>query len=365
MIPFLDLSLINRSYQAEIELASLKVLRSGSYIMGQELKAFEKEFANYCESSYAVGVGNGLDAITVILKAYDFPPDSEIIIPANTYIASVLPVSFLGLKPVLVEPDEITMLLDPRLVQKAITGKTKAIITVDLYGKSCDMTALNQLALDYDLKIITDAAQAHGAYYNGKKVGGIANATAFSFYPTKNLGAFGDAGAVTTNDADLAEKIECIRNYGSKVRYVNEYQGFNSRMDEIQAAILSVKLPFLDKENDRRRSIAERYLKEILLDDLSLPPSDSMFSDAWHLFVVRHPYRAQLASFLERRGIQCNVHYPTPIHLQKAYKELNNLKFPITEKIHQQVLSLPLNPTLSDDDINQIISAVNDFKPVE
>ncbi|KAA0990134.1 DegT/DnrJ/EryC1/StrS family aminotransferase [Dyadobacter aurulentus] len=361
MIPFLDLNLVNAPYLDAIEAASLRVIRSGWYILGEELAAFERAFANYCQVGHCVGVANGLDAITLIFKAMDFPPGSEVIVPANTYIASVLPLSFLHLTPVLVEPDPYTMLLDASLVEAHITTKTRAILTVDLYGRSCEMDAISALAETYDLKIVTDAAQAHGTKYQGKKVGSIAHATAFSFYPTKNLGALGDAGAVTTSDETLAKKIRYLRNYGSQQRYKNEYQGVNSRLDEIQAAILNVKLPYLDKENERRREIAGRYLDEIKLSQLILPPADRVQEDSWHLFVVRHPERQRLISYLESKSIQTNVHYPLPVHKQLAYKSMAQLILPVTEQIHEEVISLPLNPVMSDEEVAYIIETINQF----
>jgi dTDP-4-amino-4,6-dideoxygalactose transaminase len=361
MIPFLDLNQINAPHLDAIEAATLRVLRSGWYILGNELSTFEKSFASYCESDHCVGVANGLDAITLILKAFDFPAGSEIIVPANTYIASVLPVSYLHLTPVLVEPDHNTMLLNPELIESRITDKTRAIITVDLYGRSCEMEQIMEIAGRHNLKVITDAAQAHGAIYKNQRVGSIAHATAFSFYPTKNLGALGDAGAVTTSDPELAEKITYLRNYGSKVRYKNDYQGVNSRLDEIQAAILSIKLPFLDSDNQRRKEIAQRYLNEIKVENLLLPPGDRPEDDAWHLFVVRHPERKKLVDHLDSLGIQTNIHYPVPVHKQLAYKHLSSLSLPITEQIHNEVLSLPLHPMLTEDEVSQIIEALNNF----
>ncbi|MCF0071464.1 DegT/DnrJ/EryC1/StrS family aminotransferase [Dyadobacter sp. CY261] len=361
MIPFLDLNQVNAPYLQAIEDASLRVIRSGWFILGNELKSFEKAYAEYCEAMHCIGVANGLDAITLILLALDLPKDSEIIVPANTYIASVLPVSYLHLIPVFVEPNPRTMLIDPALIEQAITPRTKVIITVDLYGRSCEMAPILDLARKYDLKVVTDAAQAHGATYEGRKVGSLADATAFSFYPTKNLGALGDAGAITTNDDALAEKIRYLRNYGSVIRYQNEYQGINSRLDEMQAAILGVKLPYLDGENRRRREIAVRYLKELKCRDLVLPPGDKVSDDAWHLFVVRHPRRADLIAYLDRYGVQTNIHYPQPIHKQLAYKEYKDLHLPLTEQIHEQVISLPLNPVLTDDEVAHIIQIVNQF----
>lgn len=362
MISFLDLNQVNRPYLQAIEEASLRVLRSGWYILGNELKSFETAFANYCQARYCIGVANGLDAIGLILRAYEFPENSEIIVPGNTYIASVLPISYLNLVPVFVEPDPYSMLIDPSKIEEKITAKTRAILCVDLYGRSCEMNEIFVLAKKYNLKVITDAAQAHGALYDGQIVGSIADATAFSFYPTKNLGALGDAGAVTTNDPVLAERITYLRNYGSKERYKNEFQGVNSRLDEIQAAILNVKLPFLETENTRRRDIARRYLAEIKLQDLALPPDDRIDQDAWHLFVVRHPDRAAFIRYLDKMGVQTNVHYPLPIHKQKAYATINHYSLPITEEIHQRVISLPLNPVLSEEEVSYIIETVNRYQ---
>jgi dTDP-4-amino-4,6-dideoxygalactose transaminase len=365
MIPFLDLNQINKPHSAAIEEAALRVLRSGWYVLGKELKSFEESFADYCGAEYCVGVANGLDAITLILKAYGFPANAEIIVPANTYIASVLPVTYLHLVPVFVEPDEYTMLIDPSKIEEKINRNTKAILTVDLYGRSCDMEPILALGRKYGLKVITDAAQAHGAVYQGKKVGALADATAFSFYPTKNLGALGDAGAVTTSDVALAEKIEYLRNYGSRERYKNEFQGVNSRLDELQAAILQAKLPYLDLENEKRRHIARRYLSEINSPELRLPPADGINMDVWHLFVVRCAERQKLVSHLEQCGVQTNVHYPLPIHKQNAFAELNHLQLPITEAIHREVVSLPLSPVLTHEDVTFIIDAVNQYSQVK
>ncbi|MCF2520689.1 DegT/DnrJ/EryC1/StrS aminotransferase family protein [Dyadobacter sp. CY351] len=361
MIPFLDLNEVNAPYLDAIEEASLRVIRSGWYILGNELKAFERSFATYCGVAHCVGVANGLDAISLILMAYEFPGESEIIVPANTYIASVLPVAYLGFKPIFVEPDPVTMLLDPDKIAEKVTSKTRAIIAVDLYGRICEMEPIMALARMHGLKVITDAAQAHGAIYQNKKAGSMADATAFSFYPTKNLGALGDAGAVTTADEALAEKIRYLRNYGSRVRYKNDYQGVNSRLDEIQAAVLNVKLPFLDAENARRREIAARYLSEINVTDLILPPADRIQDDAWHLFVVRHADRSKFIAYLDANGIQTNVHYPLPIHKQQAFSEYNDLILPITERIHNEVISLPLNAVLTNEEVTYIIQTVNQF----
>ncbi len=362
MIPFLNLLQINSPYTKELEEASLQVVRSGWYLLGQSLTSFENAFATYCEAGHCVGVANGLDAISLILKAFDFPPGSEVILAANTYIATLLPVTALGLTPVLTEPDPGTMLLNPELLENQITGKTRAILTTDLYGRSCEMAPIVSIAEKYGLKVITDAAQSHGARYMGRRTGSIAHATAFSFYPTKNLGALGDAGAVVTSDESVAERIRYLRNYGSLVRYRNEYRGVNSRLDEIQAAFLNVKLPYLDRDNARRKSIARRYLEGISLEGLRLPPSDRIDDDVWHLFVTQSPYRDQLRQYLAENGIQTDIHYPTPIHRQSAYADLSHLKLPVTEQLSREVLSLPLHPMLTDDEVSRIIHTINFYQ---
>lgn len=362
MIPFLDLKQINAPYEEEIQAALRRVVESGWYILGQELAQFEQAFAAYCGARHCLGVANGLDALQLILQAYDFPAQSEVIIPANTYIASVLSVSFLHLQPVWVEPDPATMLLDPALIEAKITPKTRAILPVHLYGRSCDMTAIGEIARRYNLKVITDSAQAHGASHGGQKGGILGNASAFSFYPTKNLGALGDAGAVVTNDDELAEKIRHLRNYGSAKKYINVYKGVNSRLDEMQAAILTIKLKNLDAENERRRALATRYLLELHLPDLILPPADQIGEDVWHLFAVRHPQRENLISYLSEKGIQTNIHYPLPIHKQLAYQEYADMSLPLTEQIHQEVFSLPLNTALTDEQQTYIIEAINQYR---
>jgi len=365
MIPFLDLRQINAPHQAAIEAAMQRVARSGWYVLGEEVRTFEKNFAEYCGAAYCVGVANGLDALQLILQAYGFPQGSEVIVPANTYIASVLSVTFLGLTPVWVEPDAKTMLIDPALIEEKITDKTVAVMPVHLYGRSCEMTAIMELAKKHGLKVITDVAQAHGATHRGSRSDILGDASAFSFYPTKNLGALGDAGAVVTYDAALAEKIRHLRNYGSLKKYLNEYQGINSRLDEIQAAVLNVKLPQLDAENQRRRQIAQRYLQEIKLPKLTLPPGDQLDQDVWHLFVVRHPEREKFVKYLEDNGIQTNIHYPLPIHYQNAYREYRHLSLPITEQIHREVISLPLNTVLTDAEVGRVVDVVNQFTEIQ
>ena len=300
MISFLDLKAVNEQYITEIEKVLHKVIKSGWYILGTEVELFEKEFAEYCGTEHCIGVANGLDALTIILKAYGIGEGDEVIVPSNTYIASVLSVSANGADPILVEPDIASYNIDPKKIEEKITSRTKAILAVHLYGQSADMNAINQIAEKYDLKVIEDAAQAHGATYTGKRTGNLGNAAGFSFYPGKNLGALGDAGAITTNDGQLAEKIRALRNYGSHVKYENLYKGVNSRLDEIQAAILRIKLKELDRENERRREIATYYLNHINNSKIILPKivNRDLSSHVWHLFVVRTKEREKLQSYL-------------------------------------------------------------------
>ncbi len=361
MIPFLDLKRINEPHQAVIQQATERVIQSGWYILGREVEAFEGQFAQYCQSGYCIGVANGLDALTLVLKAWNFPVGSEVIVASNAYIASVLSITHAGLKPILVEPDPQTYLIDPNRIEAAITGRTRAIMAVHLYGRCCEMKPINQLAQRYNLKVLEDAAQAHGALYPSGRAGNLGDAAAWSFYPSKNLGALGDAGAVTTNDESLARRLRALRNYGSSQKYVNDYRGHNSRLDELQAAILSAKLLFLDQENNRRREIARYYLTEMKNPAVTLPPADQIRQDVWHLFVIRHPRRDALRVYLHDRGIGSDVHYPTPPHRQKAYPELAHLSFPIAEALHREVLSLPLNPTLTNDEAAYIVDMINQF----
>jgi dTDP-4-amino-4,6-dideoxygalactose transaminase len=334
---------------------------SGWYILGENLKQFETEFAQYCGVKHCIGVANGLDALTIILKASEFPANSEIIVPANSYIATILSVSNANLIPIPVEPNLDDYLIDCQAIERSITSKTKAILVTHLYGKCCEMDEIIDLARKYNLQVFEDAAQAHGAFYKGIKAGNLSDGAGFSFYPSKNLGAMGDAGAITTNDDALADKIKALRNYGSSQKYVFDYQGNNSRLDEIQAAILSLKLPNLDIENDYRRKIAKRYLTEIINPKIILPNQDSVDNDAWHLFIIRTEEREKLRLFLSEKGIGTEVHYPVAPHKQLAYKKWQNLSLPITEKIHQQVLSLPLNVALTDIEISYIIRNINQF----
>jgi dTDP-4-amino-4,6-dideoxygalactose transaminase len=361
MIPFLDLGRLNRPHERSIQEAINRVVQSGWYVLGREVAAFEQAFASFCGTRYCIGVANGLEALTLVLKAWNFPPGSEVIVPANTYIASILSVTLTDLTPVWVEPDPQTYLIDPTRIEAAITSRTKAILPVHLYGRCCDMEPIRAIAKYYELKILEDAAQAHGATYRGKKAGNLGDAAAWSFYPSKNLGALGDAGAITTNDEKLATQLRALRNYGSAQKYVNEYVGHNSRLDEIQAAILSAKLPHLPLDNERRSTIARRYLEGIINPAVTLPPADQIDQDVWHLFVIRHPDRNALRSFLSEKGIGTDVHYPTPPHKQQAYKHYAQLSLPISEQLHREVVSLPLNPALTDEDVTFVIDTINQF----
>ncbi|RAX53719.1 DegT/DnrJ/EryC1/StrS family aminotransferase [Helicobacter sp. 11-8110] len=361
MIKFLDLHKINQRFKSEIDLAIREVLESGWYLLGEKNKAFEENFAKYCETKFSIGCANGLDALHLAIRAYDFPKDSEIIVPANTYIASILAISNCGLKPILVEPNLETYNIDADLIEAKITEKTKAIVVVHLYGQAVEMEKIWELAKKYNLKIIEDCAQAHGAIYQGKKVGNLGDIGCFSFYPGKNLGALGDGGSITTNDEEVAIKIRAIANYGSLIKYENIYKGLNSRLDEIQAAILDLKLQFLDADNQQRREIAKIYRENIKNEKIVLPKSYKEESHVWHLFVIRTKDRDKLQEYLKIKGIQTLIHYPIPPHKQNAYKEWNNLSFPITEKIHKEVLSLPISPAMNKEEAFYIVQILNEF----
>ena len=359
MIPFLDLKRVNDTHQEAIRLATERVLQSGWYILGQEVVAFEEAFARYCGTRHCIGVANGLDALTLVLKAWAFAPGSEVIVPSNAYIASVLSVTQAGLVPVFVEPDPRTYLLDPAHLEAAITARTKAIMPIHLYGRCCDMDAIKAVAEQYGMLVLEDAAQAHGARHGEYRAGNLGNAAGWSFYPSKNLGALGDAGAITTNDDALADQLRAWRNYGSAQKHVNDYVGHNSRLDELQAAILSAKLPWLATENSRRQELAQCYLSGITNPDVGLPPADQPDKDVWHLFVVRHPRRDAFRAHLRERGIATEVHYPIPPHHQRAYAQLAHLSLPISEQLHREVVSLPLNPTLTDEEVRYITDVIN------
>jgi dTDP-4-amino-4,6-dideoxygalactose transaminase len=364
MVKFLDLQKINEKYSSEFNEVFDSVIKSGWYILGKEVEKFEAEFASYCGTKHCIGVANGLDALILIIEAYKhlgFMNDGdEIIVPSNTYIASILAITKAGLVPVLVEPDPSTFLLDPTKIEEKITAKTKGILPVHLYGRLCDMVAINEIAKEHNLKVIEDSAQSHGATLNGKRSGNLGDASGFSFYPGKNLGAIGDAGAVTTNDKELTETIKALRNYGSHKKYENLYLGINSRLDELQAGLLSVKLKQLDEETDTRRAIAERYCAEITNPKIILPnlPADRN-EHAWHLFIIQVENREDFQQALLDKNIQTLIHYPIPPHKQKAYKEWNNLSFPISEKIHREVLSLPISPVMTTDEVSKVIEAAN------
>jgi dTDP-4-amino-4,6-dideoxygalactose transaminase len=365
MIKFLDLKAVNQRYAAQFKTAFDRLLDSGWYLLGKELEAFEANFANYCGARHAIGVASGLDALILIIKAYGFGHGDEIIVPANTYIATVLAVTACCAVPVFVEPDPNTHLIDVEKIETKITGRTKAIMPVHLYGQSCDMKAILQIADKYGLKIIDDAAQSHGAVYeNGEWVESFAGrASGFSFYPSKNLGALADAGAVVTNDSELAEKIRVLRNYGSVQRYYNRYEGLNSRMDELQAAILNIKLQGLDADNARRREIAEYYLATIHNEKVTLPPPQkNPPSHVWHLFVIRTKERDRLRQYLLEKGVETQIHYPVPPHKQECYKRYNSLSLPIAERLADEVLSLPISPVMSRQDVETIGRAINEWK---
>ena len=359
MIKFLDLEKINNRFRTEIDQRIKNILDCGWYLQGKENENFSNNFASYCGTRYALGVANGLDALNLIIKAYGFGVGDEIIVPANTFIATILAISQNGCTPVLVEPDINTYNINPDLIEAAITPKTKAIMVVHLYGQAVQMQKIWEVAKKYNLKVIEDAAQAHGAYYQGKRVGNLSDAAAFSFYPGKNLGAFGDAGGITTNDKELYEKVKAIANYGSDRKYHHIYKGVNSRLDEIQAAILDVKLKYLDADNKRRQEIAKYYRENIKNPKIVLPQTYDENAHVWHVFVVRCEDRESLQKHLEDNGIQTNIHYPTAPHKQGAYEELKHLNLPITEKIHQEVMSLPISPVLTDEEVKKVVEIVN------
>lgn len=363
-IPFLDVRASYAELSDELDAAYRRVMESGWFILGAELEAFETEFAAYCGVAHCVGVGNGLDALHLILRAMKIGPGDEVIVPANTYIATWLAVTYAGATPTPVEPDPRTYNLDPARLEAAITPRTKAIIAVHLYGQPADMDEINSIAAPYGLKVIEDAAQAHGARYKGRRAGGLADAAAFSFYPGKNLGALGDAGAVVTNDAALADKIAVLRNYGSRVKYDHEAKGFNSRLDELQAALLKVKLSKLDEWNERRKRLAAFYLQTLEgVPDLTLPFVPDHADPAWHLFVVSHPDRDRLQKHLLDAGIGTLIHYPCPPHLQRAYADLGlqTMSLPISERMAREVLSIPMGPHLSVEDAEFVVSQVSSF----
>jgi dTDP-4-amino-4,6-dideoxygalactose transaminase len=361
-VKFLDLHKVNERFRARLEQAAARVFNSGWYVLGLENRDFEAAFAAYCGCAHALGAANGLDALKLIIQAYGFGPGDEIIVPANTYIASILAVTQNGAAPVLVEPDPATCNIDPTQIEEKITVRTRAILPVHLYGRLAPMDEINTVARKYGLKVIEDAAQAHGAASGGRRAGTLGDAAGFSFYPGKNLGALGDGGAMTTNDPRLAEKLEALRNYGSLRKYEHLYQGTNSRLDELQAAFLSVKLETLDQDNARRREVAAAYLRGLDNPLVAKPANGPAEANVWHLFVVRCPRRDDLQKYLADQGVQTLIHYPTPPHHQKAYTEWSAQSLPITEKIHREALSLPMSPVLTGEEISRVIEAVNAFK---
>lgn len=371
MIPFLDLQLINSQYRDALIDAATRVIDSGWFIQGTEVKAFEEEFAAWCGTEHCIGVANGLDALTLTLRAWkelgQLREGDEVIVPANTYIASILAITENGLKPVLVEPDEASYNLCPIKTAAAITVNTKAILAVHLYGQLAPMPEIVALAKSHNLLVLEDSAQAHGAAIDGKKAGNWGDASGFSFYPGKNLGALGDAGAVTTNDEELAKTIRALGNYGSYKKYENLYQGVNSRLDEIQAALLRVKLRYIDAETRRRREIALVYAQGIENPEIIQPIGRdaniaSLQNHAFHLYVVRTDFRHAMQRHLNRSGIQTLIHYPIPPHKQKAYADWNTRSYPLTERVHEQVLSLPISPVMSNVEMHAVVEAVNSFK---
>jgi dTDP-4-amino-4,6-dideoxygalactose transaminase len=362
-VPFLDLRAAYLELKQEIDQATARVLNSGWYLLGEEAAAFEREFSAYLGVDHCVGVGNGLEALHLAMRALGVRAGDEVLVPSNTYIATWLAVTYAGAVPVPVEPDPRTYNLDPAQIEKSITSRTKGIIPVHLYGQSADMDGIKQVANAHKLWILEDAAQGHGARYKGKHVGGLGDVAAWSFYPGKNLGAFGDAGAITTNNPEIAERVRILRNYGSRVKYFNEVQGFNSRLDEIQAASLRVKLRHLDTWNERRRRIATFYCDQLARTSLVLPAVPAWAEAVFHVFVVRSSNRDQLRSKLEEFGIHTLIHYPVPPHLQAAYSDLSFIKgsFPISEKIHEEVLSLPIGPHLSDTQVERVVDALREL----
>lgn len=360
-IPFLNFQPMNNDVREEIYKSFERVFESKWYILGQEVEAFEKEFANYCGVKHCIGVANGLEALFLILVAYGIKEGDEVIVPSNTYIATALAVSYAGARPVFVEPKIETYNIDPDLIEEKITARTRAIIPVHLYGQPADMDPIIELAKKYNLKIIEDSAQAHGALYKNQKTGNLGDAAGFSFYPGKNLGAYGDGGCVTTNDDELAFKVKTLRNYGSQKKYHNIFKGYNSRLDELQAAFLRVKLKYLDKWNAERKKIASYYLENIRNPKIILPRVIEDVEHVWHLFVVRTENRDNFQQYLSEHGIETLIHYPIPMHLQPAYKDLNLAKgdLPIAEKISEEVISLPIWPGMSEKELAHIVETIN------
>ena len=361
VIKFLDLYKINERFRVEFDQRVKDVLDSGWYIHGKQDELFEKHFAEFCGVKHCIGCANGLDALNLIIKGFGFKEGDEIIVPANTYIASILAISENGCTPVLVEPDINTYNINPDLIEEKITKNTKAIMVVHLYGQAVRMDKIWQVAKKHGLKIIEDSAQAHGAVYKGKKTGSLGDASGFSFYPGKNLGCLGDGGCVTTNDDELAARIRAIANYGSDRKYHHIYKGINSRLDEFQAAFLDVKLSCLNEDNSRRREISKFYRENIKNPKIILPKVYDENAHVWHIFAVRTPKRDEFQKYLADNGIQTIIHYPTPPHKQDAYKEWNELSYPITEEIHNTVLSLPISPVMTNEEAQKVVEVINEY----
>jgi dTDP-4-amino-4,6-dideoxygalactose transaminase len=366
MIPFLDLKAVNNSYEPELSEAVIRVTKSGWYLLGSEVQAFEEEYSTFIGTDHCIGVGNGLDALRLIFKAYIelgiMKTGDEIIVPTNTYIASILAITDNSLIPVLVEPDKVTFNIDPDRIEELITERTKGIMMVHLYGQNAMHPKIKSLTAQYNLKLIEDNAQAAGCYYRDRRTGALGDAAGHSFYPGKNLGALGDGGAVTTDDEETATVIRALANYGSREKYVNKYKGLNSRLDEIQAAVLRIKLRRLDESNQKRRTVATYYRNNIHNPAIELPQmNESSNSHVWHLFVIRHPRRDDLQKYLSRSGIQTMIHYPIPPHKQAAFIKWNELHLPLTERIHGEVLSLPVSPVLSDGEVETIVDALDNY----
>ncbi len=364
-ISFLDLKKINLRYAPAFQEVFNDVLESGWFILGKKVSEFEENFAAYCGVKKCIGVANGLDALILILEGYKelgfMKEGDEIIVPSNTYIASILAITKAGLCPVLAEPTLSDYLIDPIAIEKHITKRTKGIMPVHLYGQLCNMDPINALAAKYDLKVIEDSAQSHGAYYKGKRSGNLGDASGFSFYPGKNLGALGDGGAITTNDEKLAEVLFALRNYGSEEKYKNMYRGVNSRLDELQAGFLSVKLRTLDEDNAARKNIAARYLQEIKNEKIVLPGLNNDEGHVWHVFTVRTAERVVFKKHLQDNGIQTIVHYPIPPHKQQAYAEMSGRSFPVSEQIHREILSIPISPIMDIEEVNTVIQIINKY----
>ena len=363
-IPFLDMKAPYQELKSELDAAYHRVMESGWYILGAEVDAFEHDFAEYCGVKHCVSVGNGLEALHLILRAYGIGKGDEVIVPANTYIATWLAVSYSGAQPIPIEPDRNTYNIDPEHIERKITKKTKAILPTHLYGQSADMDIINSIAEEYGLIVVDDAAQAHGAKYRGNRVGSLSHATGWSFYPGKNLGAFGDAGAITTNNDTIAERVRTLRNYGSKVKYFNEVQGFNSRLDPLQAAFLRVKLKYLDEWNTRRLQIAKYYLSALSeIPEITRPYVPGWAEPSWHLFVIQHKKRETFLQYLRDMGVQTLIHYPVPPHLQSAYNEMNLSigTFPITEEIHRKIVSLPMGPHLTSAEAQKVVEVIHSY----